>query len=69
MVLEERKAEITCDTGDYSPTPEPRNELYPMRYASPTVIGLQDRIDEEDEDEEDDEVDQQDEGVSRVTRF
>ncbi|XP_032675474.1 uncharacterized protein LOC116846118 isoform X2 [Odontomachus brunneus] len=71
VLEEERKPEITCDMGDYSPTPTPRNKLYPMRYASPTVVRLQDRIDEEneDEDEEDDEDDQQDEGISRITRF
>lgn len=66
---EKRKAEITCDKDDLSPIPKLRNVLYPMRYASPTLVVRQSRIDEENEDEEDDEGDEKDEGVSRVTRF
>ncbi|XP_014484877.1 PREDICTED: protein bride of sevenless [Dinoponera quadriceps] len=72
-VLEEgRVTEIACDRDDFPSIPKLRDEPYPVRHANPTVVGWQDKIDEENEDEdtdEDDEDDQEDDGVSRVTRL
>lgn len=80
---QEKEVEITCDKDDVPPIRKLRNELYPMRYASLTIIGRQNRIDETNEDEDEDEDvnedeseendededDREDESVSKVTRF
>ncbi|XP_011871669.1 PREDICTED: uncharacterized protein LOC105564127 isoform X2 [Vollenhovia emeryi] len=70
IILGERSnAEITCNRANSSPSPGRLHvEMYPMRYASPTNMARERRIDNEEEDEED-EKDQEDECASRVTRF
>ncbi|XP_072758993.1 uncharacterized protein Boss [Anoplolepis gracilipes] len=71
---EESNVETICDRNNSSPTLRIYNEIYPMRYASPTNMIREQRIDEEDENEdEENEEDQKDrrenEDLSRITRL
>ncbi|KAL6445857.1 hypothetical protein ACFW04_000928 [Cataglyphis niger] len=71
---EESNAEAIYDRDNSSPTLRIYNEIYPMRYASPTNMIREQRIDEEnenedEENEEEQKVEREDEGLSRVTRL
>ncbi|XP_029670720.1 protein bride of sevenless [Formica exsecta] len=69
---QESNAEAICNRDNSSPTLRIYNEIYPMRYASPTNMIREQRIDEENEDEENEEeqkVGREDEGLSKVTRL
>ncbi|KYM87354.1 Protein bride of sevenless [Atta colombica] len=70
--LEERNnTETTCNRNNSSPVSRQHIEMYSIRYASPTNMIRERRIDEEEEieEEEKNENDQEDENASRITRF
>ncbi|KMQ90182.1 protein bride of sevenless [Lasius niger] len=75
VLREESNAEMCiCDRDNSSPTLRIYNEIYPMRYASPTNMISEQRIDEEDENEDEENEEEQkdrreDEDLSRVTRL
>ncbi|XP_070154594.1 uncharacterized protein Boss isoform X2 [Polyergus mexicanus] len=71
---QESNAEAICDRDTSSPTLRIYNEIYPMRYASPTNMIREQRIDEgneneDEENEEEEKVEREDEGLSKITRL
>lgn len=74
VLEEENNAGTICDRNNSSPSLRIYNEIYPMRYASPTNMIREQRIDEEDENEDEENEEEQkdwreDEGLSRITRL
>ncbi|EFN66689.1 Protein bride of sevenless [Camponotus floridanus] len=74
VLEEENNVGTICDRNNSSPTLRIYNEIYPMRYASPTNMIREQRIDEEDENEDEENEEEQkdrldDEGLSRITRL
>ncbi|XP_029171464.1 protein bride of sevenless isoform X2 [Nylanderia fulva] len=55
---EKSNAEAICDRDNSSPTLRIYNEIYPMRYASPTNMIREQKIDEEDENEDEENEEQ-----------